>query len=199
MMEVSDKAAAVLMASGFSKRFGKKNKLLLPFRGKPLAGYTLELAASMKFPGGIFFVTASDDVAGLAHSLSGITVIKNNTPERGLCESVRLGVEATGSDTAYYCFFPCDMPFLDANTVQGILDAGKNGCIVEPRFKGNPGNPCLFSAAFREELLSLNEGETPRLIKERHPDAIIGFEVINPMVLEDIDDEGTLKRLCGRS
>jgi len=205
MMEVSDKAAAILMASGFSRRFGGRNKLLIPFNGKPLASYTLELATAMDFNGGIFFICARDDVAALAleptvirNTAPELKVIKNTAPEKGLCESVRLGVEAAG-DADYFLFFPCDMPFLDTNTVHGILDARKNGRIVEPRCQGRPGNPCLFSATFREELLSLKEGETPRLIKERHPDAVIGFEVSNPLIFEDIDDEKTLKRLCERS
>jgi hypothetical protein len=44
-------------------------------------------------------------------------------------------------------------------------------------------------------LLSLGEGETPRLIKERHPEAVRGLEVSNPLLLEDIDTEETLMRL----
>ena len=191
------KAAAVLMASGFSKRFGERNKLLVPFRGKPLARYALELASALGFPGGIFFVVSSDDIAALASAdLSGVRVIKNAAPDKGLRESVRLGVEA--ADGAAYClFFPCDQPFLDGATVRLILDAREEGRIVEPCYHGRPGNPCLFSLAFREELVSLKEGETPRLIKARHPEAVIRVEVHSPLVLEDIDDEETLARFEG--
>jgi len=186
--------AAILMASGFSKRFGGKNKLLIPFRGKLLARYTLELAAAMDFRGGVFFVAARDDVAALAFDLPGVTVIKNSEPGNGPRECVRLGLEAAGPGAEYYLFFPCDMPFLDAGTVQAILDVRRHGCIVEPCYRGRPGNPCLFSAFFREELLSLKENETPRLIKERYSKAIISLEAVNPLILEDLDDEETLVR-----
>ena len=213
MHGLPDLPAAILLASGFSKRFGEQNKLLFSFRGKPLARYTLELASAMDFSGGIFFVAACDEVAALASDLRNVNVIKNGAPEKGLRESVRLGVEA--ADTAYaatkdaasvsdtciesYLFFPCDQPFLDVATVRLIIDervkTGGMGCIVEPRYKGRPGDPCLFSRDFREELLSLKEGETPRLIKSRHPEALRGVEVLNPLVLEDIDDEESLERL----
>ena len=186
--------AAILMASGFSKRFGERNKLLVPFRGKALARYTLELAAGINFDGGVFFVCASEDVAALAEDLGMVRVIRNAAPEKGLCECVRLGLEAV-EDTDYYLFFTCDQPFLDAATVRQILNARQQGYIVEPRYKGRPGNPCLFSAFFREELLSLKEGQTPKLIKARYPDSVIGVEVSGPLVLEDIDDEETLERL----
>jgi len=187
--------AAILMASGFSERFGGQNKLLVNFRGKPLARYTLELAAGIGFSGGIFFTASSREVAALASDLNAVRVLENTAPEKGLRESVRLGVEAAGTEPEYYLFFPCDQPFLDAATVRLILEARESGRIVEPRYGDRPGNPCLFSSAFRKELLSLNEGETPRLIKTRHPQALRGVEIANPLALEDIDDEETLMRL----
>ena len=186
--------AAILMASGFSERFTGQNKLLVDFRGKPMARYTLELAAGMDFSGGIFFVASSREVAALASDFGLVRVVENKAPEKGLRESVKLGVKAAGTGPEYYLFFPCDQPFLDAATVQRILEARAPGRIVEPRRNGRPGNPCLFSAFFREELLSLNEGETPRLIKTRRPRALRGVEISNPLALEDIDDEETLKR-----
>ena len=201
----SSAIAAILLASGFSMRFGGQNKLLFPFQGKPLARYTLELAASMNFSGGIYFVAASCEVTALAADLNAVTPIKNSSPEKGQRESVRLGVEAAGMETDYYIFFPCDQPFLDAGTVESILGAREHGFIVEPRYRarfggpGLPGSPCLFSTVFREELLSLAEGETPRIIKGRHPEAIKAVEISNPLALEDIDDEETLKKYfpCG--
>jgi len=183
------------MASGFSERFGKKDKLLVDFRGKPLARYTLELAASMNFSGGIFFIAASCDVAALASDFGAVNIVKNTAPEKGLRESVRLGIEAAGVEPAYYLFIHCDQPFLDADTVRRVLDARAPGCIVEPRHNNKPGNPCLFSSVFRKDLLSLKEGETPRLIKTRYPKALRGVEISNPLALEDIDDEETLKNL----
>ena len=191
-MEETDKIAAILLASGFSQRFGNRNKLLVPFRGKPLARYTLELAAKFSFAGGIFFVTSSDEAALLAADLKTVRVIGNNAPEKGLRESVRLGVEAA-INAAYYLFFPCDMPLLDAATVQLVLDARSHGCIVEPRYRSRPGNPCLFSAVYKDDLLSLKEEEAPWLIKACHPEVVRAVEVSNPLVLEDIDDEETLE------
>ena len=197
--------AAILLASGYSKRFGGRNKLLIPFGGKPLARHTLELAASIGFVGGIFLITASDEVAALASGLCAVEVIRNRAPEKDLRESVRLGVLA-GAAAEYWLFFHCDQPFLDAGTVSRILACREPGRIVEPRFSGQcrssasgrPGNPCLFSAAFRGELLSLGERETPRLIKARHPELVRAVEVPNPLILEDIDDEETFARLAAR-
>jgi molybdenum cofactor cytidylyltransferase len=201
---------AILMASGFSRRFGGKNKLLVPFRGKPLIRHTLELASGIACIKNVFLVTSFDEVADLALKLShlqNIKIIRNDHPERGQRESVRLGVEASSAD--WYFFFPCDQPLLDAETVRRIAGAAKTeGRIIQPLFRngsaptggggfggGRPGNPVLFSSSFREELLSLEEGEHPRDIKSRHPDAVYSVEVENETALLDADDPETLLKL----
>jgi molybdenum cofactor cytidylyltransferase len=207
------------MASGFSRRFGGENKLLVPFRGKPLVRHTLELACSIDCIKHVFLVTSFDEVASLALKLSharNVKIIRNDHPERGQRESVRLGVEASSAD--WYLFFPCDQPLLDAETVMSIIGAAKTeGQIIQPFFRtgimqrgfghfsdgfgggypGRPGNPVLFSASFREELLSLQEGEHPRNIKERNPEAVYSIEVENETALFDADDPETLLRLEG--
>jgi CTP:molybdopterin cytidylyltransferase MocA len=217
---------AILLASGFSRRFGEENKLLFPFQGKSMARHTLDMVRSAEVWSGIFFVCADDRVAALAAGVPGgppFELIRNAAPEKGRRESVRLGVKAalrraaavrleagglmTGavfpSGTSYppsmtpplsaadgdmyYAFFPCDQPFLDMATVARILEARRPGFIVEPRFRGAPGNPCVFSDFFRDELLTLGEGETPKHIKARHPDHILPVELPSGLPLKDID------------
>jgi molybdenum cofactor cytidylyltransferase len=226
MNRTGDLIFAILLASGFSRRFGKENKLLFPFRGKSLARHTLDLVRDTEVWSGIFFVCADDRVAALAACAADgppIELIRNAAPEKGRRESVRLGVEAALSRAAaarleaggltmgvvpspgthcppskdfylplaagdmYYAFFPCDQPFLDMATVERILEARQPGFIVEPRFRGAPGNPCVFSDFFRGELLTLGEGETPKHIKARHPDHILPVELPSGLPLKDID------------
>jgi molybdenum cofactor cytidylyltransferase len=211
------------MASGFSRRFGEENKLLVPFRGKPLAGYTLDLVMTLRHTpgaadrergmacfGAVFFVAADPAVIALAEDpdargrggspaktggpgCPAFRIIRNGAGERGQRESVRLGVSASAAD--YYLFFPCDQPFLDGDTVRRLLGARRRGRIVQPVFRGKPGNPVLFSADFREDLLSLGPGEHPRDIKKRYPGALITLDLADERPLIDIDDPETLRRL----
>ena len=193
--------AAILMASGFSRRFGEQNKLLFPLRGKPLARHTLELTAvdlADSFLGGIFFVTACDKVGELAKDLSNVKIIKNNSPEKGTRESVRLGIEAA-LEADYYFIFPCDQPFLDVDTVRRMLEARCPGCIVEACYKDLNGNlvsqsPSLFCASFKDELVSVKEGEKPSIVKVRHSKRVIRVEA-DESVLQDIDEKRTLETI----
>jgi molybdenum cofactor cytidylyltransferase len=217
----SDRIYAILMASGFSKRFGEENKLLAPFRGKALARHTLDMVCGLGVFHRIFFVAAEDAVLALAEGLP-LTPIRNGHPERGQRESIRLGLTAAGGcsegsgdrpgakdggrsgrEAEYYLFFPCDQPLLDAAAVRRILEARRPGCIVQPRYRGEPGNPVLFSGVFREELLNLAEGERGRAVIGRRQECLIRLELTdspypppqNP--LADIDDPQALAALEG--
>jgi molybdenum cofactor cytidylyltransferase len=195
------KVSAILMGSGFSRRYGGENKLLVPFRGKALARHVLDLVCGMNAPlqgrppffNDIFFIVADDRVAAVADGLP-VTVIRNYAPEKGRRESARLGVAAAaGSD--YYIFFHCDQPLLDAETVRLIMDARRPGKIVEPCCQGRAGSPSLFSSIFRDMFLTLGEGENPKTIKTRYPDSLIKVEIADSHALIDIDTPQDMEKL----
>ena len=191
---------AILMAAGFSRRFEGQNKLLALFRGKPLARHTLELVCGMGCFENVFFVYADEAVASLADGLE-LTTVYNPAPEKGQGESARLGlIAAVKSDSkkvtdTYFMFFPCDQPLLDQDTVRLLLDAARPGSIVEPVCPGGNHSPSLFSASFLDELLALKQGEHPRLLKTRHPQALITVEIADSSLLTDIDTIEDLQRL----
>ncbi|MDR1205847.1 MAG: nucleotidyltransferase family protein [Peptococcaceae bacterium] len=188
MLETID---AILMASGFSRRFGNSDKLLQPVGGKPLALRALELVCGLPFKT-VHFVAAGADVLRLGEGFP-VRTRHNTSPERGQCESVRLGVLASNAE--HYMFFVCDQPFLDAETVLSICGKAAPGKIVFPVYGGKPGSPNLFSKAFREELLALKDGENARTVKSRHPGALIRVPAASGRALADIDTYEDFKAL----
>lgn len=181
---------AILMASGFSTRFGQ-NKLLAPFQGRALAAHTLELACGCAEFGNVWLVCASPQVAALAAGTRA-HVLHNSVPGRGACESIRLGVQA--SHAQHYMFFTCDQPLLDTRTLHSLLACRAPGRIVVPQHQGQPGSPAIFSASFRPELLNLRDGENARSIKLQNPAALYYVPVHSPWPLFDIDTPEDLAR-----
>lgn len=182
----------VLMASGFSQRFGSEDKLLQPFCGIPLAQRAIELALSVPKITKIYFVYANNDVGALADKYP-LEKIKNQNPQNGSGESVRLG--ARHSDAAYYMFLPCDMPFMNIETIAKILDAKAFGKIVCPQHGGKPKNPSVFSANFRHQLLSLNAGQQARTVKQNNKNSLINLNFEDPAPFYDIDTKDDFERL----
>jgi molybdenum cofactor cytidylyltransferase len=189
------KICAVLMASGFSRRFGAEDKLLYPFRGKSLASYTLELACGMPEFSDVVLVARSDKVAALA-SGTRARVIRNGAPERGIGESIRLGVLASRAE--HFCFFPCDQPLMEAYAVRTLLGHAAPNVIVEPVSAGSPRSPSVFSGSFRDELTSIPDGEGGAFVKKRNRDAVISVNFDDERIFADVDTLSELKHIGGR-
>lgn len=183
-MATSGTISAILMASGFSSRFGAGNKLLARLDGKELAGYTLDLVSSLSFFKGSFFVYSDSEVALLARDYP-ITPIYNPHPEYGQAHSAQLGVLAQKAD--YYMFFTCDQPFLTKDLVRQIADAKKPQHIVVPYCGQNPCTPSLFSSFYKDEILALKPNTAMRSIKEKYEDKIVKVNVEDANTLVDID------------
>ncbi|MDL2218897.1 nucleotidyltransferase family protein [Ruminococcaceae bacterium OttesenSCG-928-O06] len=175
---------AVLLASGFSRRFGPQDKLLAPVKGIPLAQHTLALVCGMPQFSRVFFVWARPEVGALAKGFRAVP-IHNPNPHLGQRESVRLGTEASAAE--YYMFLPCDQPLLDEETLLQLLARRAPGRITVPAHKGTPGSPALFSRAFRPQLLAIPAGQNARSIRRRHPAAVDAVELPSPRPLLDID------------
>lgn len=190
---------AILLASGFSKRFGDGNKLLEPFHGKPLARRTLECVTGIYTDGTpyferVFFVSAVSEVASLAGDMPDVTSIHNEHPERGLSESIRLG--AAASCAAYMMFFPCDQGLLDEKTVRFIADRRLPGRIIRPEYIDGrsgmksepvPASPVIFAESFRSALCSVQPGGSGRDIISRYYDDVIRVLVPYAAALRDFD------------
>ncbi|MDR2468654.1 MAG: nucleotidyltransferase family protein [Spirochaetaceae bacterium] len=191
---LDERVDAILMASGRSRRFGAENKLLVPFRGKPLARHTLDLlAAHTAYFNQIFFITAEEAVRKLAEDMPVITQIHNSNPERGQRESIRLG--ALHAAAGYLMFFACDQALLDGATVLRLYAARKKGAICLPEYQGKTGSPALFSRTFRDELASLKEGERGKDVILRHLNACIHVPLESPVPLVDVDTREILHEL----
>ncbi|MDR1649308.1 MAG: nucleotidyltransferase family protein [Synergistaceae bacterium] len=183
---------AVLMASGFSRRFGAEDKLLYPFRGKPLASYTVELACGMPEFSDVVLVARSDETAALA-SGTRARVVRNGAAERGVRESIKLGVAASRAD--YFCFFPCDQPLMEAYVVRALLERAAPGVIVEPVSGGLPRSPSVFSGSFRDELVSIPDGEAGAFVKKRNRYAVISVNFDDERIFADVDTSIELKHM----
>ena len=182
----------VVLASGFSRRFGGENKLVQVFHGKPLIRHVLDLAVDLGLGGKVFLIYSAPETLAAAGE-SGAQAIRNERPGRGLCESVRLGVAASTAD--YYLFVHGDQPLLDHGTVAAIVSRRRHGRIVTPCHGGSPGNPTLFSSFFRRELLELADGDSPRVLKSRHADRVDMVEIDSPRALRDVDTVEDFRRL----
>lgn len=146
----------VLLAAGTSSRFGATNKLLADVDGEPLvrrAARTLRDARLSNLVAvlGCDATAIRDALAQEKADSEEFRFVTNSDYERGLSTSVRAGVDAAaevGADAVV--FLPGDMPEVDPETVDLLVDAHRAGLAdaVAASYDGRRGNPVLFDEQY---------------------------------------------------
>lgn len=176
---------AIILASGYSRRMGK-NKLTLRYRGKSLIEYTIETILQCGFSE-VILVAREEEIIEIGNR-NGLKVIKNENAAKGISESIKLGV-MQAAQTDGYMFFTADQPFLDIDTVKGLIHEfrEKVACIIIPRCEGKRGSPVIFPYRFKAELLKLHGDVGGKVIINKNIDSTRFVEIQDSMKLFDID------------
>jgi molybdenum cofactor cytidylyltransferase len=178
---------AVVLAAGLGRRMGGA-KHLLPLDEKPLLAHVLEAVGGSRVRK-TRVVLRVGDVAGQSLSLElGAEAIWAETTGEGRAASVRAGVRATPADAAGLLFAMADQPFLGSEDFDALIAAfreGRSG-IVHASYDGARGTPVLFSAHYRDELLSLRDRQGGRVLMARHPTDVRGV-ALDPARGRDLD------------
>ncbi len=187
----------VLLAAGYSRRFGS-NKLLQPLpSGSPQAGVPIALAAARHLidalPDSIAVLRPRAQRLGKMLRDAGYktTVCKNAAEGMGVSPAagVRAAHEAGGWVIAL-----ADMPFIRPDSIRVVAKALSEGAaIAAPAYRGARGHPVGFARRFLEELSALRGDAGARDVLKQHPDWITLYDVDDPGVLRDIDQPSDLE------
>lgn len=179
------RTGAVLMASGFARRFGG-NKLLERVEGVPMIRRTFEAV-----PAGLFqravVVSACCEILALAEE-GGYVPLPNPRAEEGQCASLRLGLSCLG-DMDGVLFAVCDQPWLRRKSVERLLEGfwARPDCICALGWRGQRGNPVIFPQALFPELLALTGDLGGGRVIRAHPELLSVVEAESPEELRDVD------------
>jgi molybdenum cofactor cytidylyltransferase len=187
----------VLLAAGYSTRFGS-NKLLHPLpAGSPDAGVPIALAAARRFvealPDSIAVIRPRAQRLGKLLRDAGCTIVVCKNASEGMGVSLAEGVRAA-ADARGWVVALADMPFLMPETIRVVAKALSDGAaIAAPAYRGERGHPVGFARRFFEELSALRGDAGAREILRRHPDSIALYDVDDRGVLRDIDEPSDLR------
>jgi CTP:molybdopterin cytidylyltransferase MocA len=183
----------ILLAAGSSRRMGTPKPLLM-WHGEPLVRH---MAWTLRDGGAAsaLVVIAPDDVGAAVTEavacLTGVEVVVNPAPERGMLSSVQEAIRsrsAIGAGAFLVC--PCDVPKLRSEHVAVVVKAWRDhkAMIVTPTFRGRRGHPTVFGAKLAGEILRLNPVEFGlNEILKRHARDVHEVVVPDDGVLRDAD------------
>jgi molybdenum cofactor cytidylyltransferase len=187
----------ILLAAGFSIRFGVSDKLLraLP-DGNPIA---LASAKSLieAIPFSIAVVRPENKALALLLQDAGLKVFFCSEQETEMADSLSAAIKfsaAFSESSDGFVIALADMPYINSRTISAVASKLSDGAsIVVPTFKDKRGHPVGFSAKFRTDLESLHGDEGARSILKCHPEEVVFLECDDSGILTDIDTPADLK------
>ena len=181
----------ILLAAGFSRRFGAADKLMQTLPN----GRLMAVAAAANLIEAIPLTIAvlrpdNKELADLLEN-AGLKIMFCNTQETQMADSlsaaVRYSAQLDVSGDGFVIAL-ADMPYIKPHTISAVARELKAGAaIVAPVFQGKRGHPVGFSAKYRHELEQLTGDEGARSILKRHADQIKLLECNDSGILTDID------------
>jgi molybdenum cofactor cytidylyltransferase len=177
----------LLLAAGFSRRFGSPKQLHpLPTGNSIISSSIKTLQASAC---NFLVVIREDDTAISTHlETLNIETIKVKNAQYGLSSVI---AEATRKlnlvDIKWLGICLGDMPYIKPSTLSDLAAHASTTNIVRPRYLAQQGHPVLFGSEYFSELKNLEGDLGAKAIIKAHPRALHIVDVIDAMVLHDID------------
>ncbi len=192
---------AIIPAAGQSKRMGAK-KPLLPYAGRPLINHII--AQLQPVVDEIYVVANDPEIAATLTRITGVPPVpahvKNPDPQADMLSSIRCALRALPSNCTSILVAPADHPAITTALVTQMIEAfdKKTHSIIVPTHAGQRGHPLLFSAQYRNEILTHFEGKGLRALLQAHPHQVLELEIDDPAISEDLDHPDDYRRALER-
>lgn len=176
--------ACVILASGYSKRFGS-NKLLANLNSKSIFEYVI--STTLPLFDKLIVVTRYNDIEKYCIN-NDIPVIMHNEPYKN--DTIFLGTMYLEQfNPTSITFFQADQPLISKTSILEILSISEKNPdkIIRASFNDIEGSPILFPKRYYGDLQLLPENKGGNYIVKNHPEDVILSKVQNHFELLDID------------
>jgi molybdenum cofactor cytidylyltransferase len=189
---------AVLLAAGSGSRMGGRPKALLELGGVPLILRQL-IALSGAGIDELVVVLGhhAEQIEPVVQKFP-VTLVHNPRPDEGQVSSQRLGLQALSGRLDAVLVALADQPLINEQDITALIGAYKKRAegtqVVVPRVDGEPGNPVIFSAQVREQILAGDARIGCRQWRAAHPAEVASFDTDNRRFRLDVDTLEDIER-----
>lgn len=179
---------AILLAAGFSRRFGSTKLSAVLAGGSTVLQQTSRLLRSVV--GDVIVVTRPDLLDAGVFDDTGFSdpqIVLCQDAELGMGHSLACGIRALPSDWDACLICLADMPFIRASTLTRLYGKATRDRIIVPEYRHQRGHPICFGRDFFA-ILAQSQGDTGgRDVIQHNPDKIEVVALDDPGILQDID------------
>lgn len=188
------RVAGLILAAGRASRMGA-DKRLARIGGRSM----LELAIGAAQGAGLDPVLVISGPEPLPDLPSGVRVVINAEPGRGMASSLVAGLEALPEGASGVVVLLADMPRVGAEHVALLVDEAGPDRICVPVHQGRRGNPVLLGRDFFAEIRSLSGDKGAKGVLAAHPQAVREVAMPDDAILIDVDTPEDLRAVGGNA
>ncbi|WP_249977251.1 nucleotidyltransferase family protein [Vreelandella olivaria] len=200
---ISSNVVALVMAAGYSRRFGQRDKRCASLANGCSLLATSVAHAKQAFPVLRVAIREEDDTTllGLPESTP---LIRLRQAHQGLGSSLAEAVEALSNDSclnsvAAVAILLGDMPCLQQDTLLTLQQLATHDTIVRPCYAGKQGHPVIFGRTLWPAFASLSGNSGAQELIRRHPSHYRMYDVQDAGTLIDIDTPEEIACVNNRS
>lgn len=194
---------AVLLAAGSASRMGHQPKCLLELGSVPLIRRQL-IALSGAGVDEVVVVLGhyADQIEPAVQSFP-ISVVHNPNPDDGQVSSLRIGLQRLSPKLDAVLVGLADQPLINAQDITELIAAYKKRPeqvgVVQPSVDGLPGNPVMFSAQVRDDILAGESNVGCKQWQADNPALVYNWVTSNARYRVDVDTPDDIAALEART
>ena len=180
--------SAILLAAGQSKRMNGENKLSKEIQGIPLIKHSVKNILASSIDELIVILGYQKEIIEkIIDKNEKIKFVFNGNFESGMASSIKIGLNNLSEKTE--AFFIClgDMPMVNSDIYNHLIQSKNNKEIIVPTYKGQQGNPILFSKFIKEKIMTIQGDVGAKKILELNKNKILNVEVGNQSIRKDFN------------
>ncbi|UTF60625.1 NTP transferase domain-containing protein [Gilvimarinus sp. DA14] len=180
---------ALILAAGYSRRFGSQDKRAETFDGKTLLCHTITLL--QRHFAEVQVVIRAEDYTERLGVPPDTQVIRAQKAHLGQAQSMAEGfcalVDRCPPEVTSAAVFLGDMPFIGLQTLNMVCAAAEENRIVRPIYKATPGHPVVFGRHFWEDLSALSGERAGLGFVQQNRQSLVNIPVDDPGSCRDIN------------
>lgn len=193
MSVAMNRTAIVLLASGLSRRYGRRDKMLADLGRKPLVEHAADMIAELE-PLARVAVCPMDRPAIGERLIKRFVIAINKKPKLGLGHSIAVGVNvALQFKPDAILLVMGDMPFVESWVLESVMERLGNGVdIVHSGGADGVRPPTAFGPATFDQLAALDGDDGAKRIIGQGGFNVVGFGAPAPLLF-DVDTKEELE------
>lgn len=179
---------AIVLAAGESRRMGRQ-KLLLPFAGKPVIAHIVEQVASSCVDAIVVVTGHQRGEIESALAAYDVTFAHNANYSDGMLSSIRRGLRELPTAAAAFLVVLGDQPSITPELINALVSAWKTGVhgIVVPAFGAQSGHPIVVSGKYRDTVMTQFDQTGLRGLLYARQEDVFRYPATSGAVLRDMD------------